>query len=387
MKRNPVRARLVALFAALPLALLLQTRAHGQDPALEVTYSRLEPKEQFKYKYKVDGKFQEAVCTAGVFRWEVPSSVFGTSGLDRNFTGYCAEVLVPIVAGKTYQFRVNNLYATGNYNLAGAGKDKIGDAANRRTRYVQELFGRYFRDPVEKATNPTDAVAFQIALWEIIQESEPAEGDLKLDLFDGDFQANYPKADAPVYVTRAQEYLSNLTGKDEALLVENPDMRGRELIRLQGLPSAEGVPTQSQFALRYKNGGAAGAGAFARALTAGGGGIGGAPLAGGGGGLGGGYGGGSGGGLFAGNPGSSSTPPGGSTVTTTPPSTTPPTTTVTTPPVGGPDTPDNPDNPDNPNNPNNPTNPVPAPAGLLLGAIAIGTLGTWRFGARVLNAK
>ncbi len=123
-----VRARLVALVVALPLALTVQTRAHGQEPALEVFYTKLEPKEQFKYKWK--GK--EAVCTAGVFRWEVPASEFGTHGLDRNFTGYCAEVLVPIIADKTYRFQTNNIYAAENYNLAGVDKDKTGEAANRR---------------------------------------------------------------------------------------------------------------------------------------------------------------------------------------------------------------------------------------------------------------
>lgn len=399
MCRTAVRTRLAALVAALPVALLLQTRAVAQEPALEVLYTRLEPKEQFKYKYKADGKFKEAVCSAGVFRWEVPRTEYGTNGLDRNFTGYCAEVLVPIVAEKTYQFRANNIYTPENYNLAGVAKEKTGDVANRRTRFVQELFGRHFRDPVLKSVNPTDAVAFQIALWEIIQEPEPAQGDLKLDLFDGDFQANYAKAEAPVYVTRAQEYLDTLTGKEDALLAENPDLRGRELIRLQGLPQADGSPTQSQFALRYKGGGAAGSGALARALTAGGGGFagggGGAPL-GGGGGFGGGNGGG--GGFFS-NPGNgtnnTTTPGNGTPVTPT----TPPTNTTTTPPVGGPNTPDDPDNPNNPDNPDDPdnptnppgepppTNPVPAPAGLLLGAIALGTVGAWRFGARVFASK
>ncbi|AWM37896.1 hypothetical protein GobsT_40420 [Gemmata obscuriglobus] len=391
MCRSSVRARLAALVAAVPLALFSQTRAVGQEPALEVFYNRLEPKEQFKYKYKQDGKFKESVCSAGVFRWEVPRTEYGTNGLDRNFTGYCAEVLVPIVAEKTYQFRANNLYEPKNFNLAGVAQDKVGDVTNRRARLVQELFGRHFRDPVLKSVDPTDAVAFQIALWEVIQEPEPAQGELKLDLFDGDFQANYPKAEAPVYVTRAQEYLGTLTGKDDALLIENPDLRGRELIRLQGLPQADGSATQSQFALRYAGGGAAGTGAMARALTAGGGGLAGgagAPLGGGGvGGLGGGTGGG--GGFFS-NPNNgttTTTPPGGSTTTTT---TTPPTTTTTTPPVGGPDTPTTPTTPTDPNTPTTPTtptNPVPAPAGLLLGAIALGTVGTWRLGVRMLGSK
>ncbi|MBN9118677.1 MAG: hypothetical protein J0I06_05895 [Planctomycetes bacterium] len=366
MPRTITRARLAALAAVLPLALLAQSRAFGQEPALEVFYTKLEPKEQFKYKWK--GK--EAVCSAGVFRWEVPASEFGTNGLDRNFTGYCAEVLVPIVADKLYRFRVNSIYAPSNYGLA-LDDPKAPLAAECRARYIQELFGRYFRDPVEKAVNPEEAIALQVALWEIIQESEPAEGEPKRDLFAGDFQANYPRADAPAYVLKAQQYLDSLTG-DDSLYYENPDLRGRELIRLMGIENAQGVVAQSQFALRYVGGGVGGAaanrGGFGGAGFGGLGGFG-APV----GGLGGGFGGG-GGGLVTG--GGSSTFPTTSPVTTTPvggssTTTPPPTTTTTTPPVGGPD---------------NPT-PVPAPAGVLLGAIALGTLGSWRLGARLLGSK
>ncbi len=381
-----VRTRLVALVAALPLALALQTQSHGQEPALEVFYSKLEPKEQYKYKRK--GK--EAVCTAGVFRWEVPASEFSTQGLGRTFTGYCAELLVPITADKLYRFQTNDIGAIENYNLAGVHGDETGNAAERRTKYILELFGRNFRDPVLKTVAADEAAAFQIALWEIIQESEPAEGALKLDLFAGDLQANYPKADAPAYVTKAQAYLTALTGTDDALFYENADLRGRELIRLKGIENADKVVAQSQFALRFKGGGAIGGGAFARALTADGGGIGVAPLAGGGG-SGGGLGGGSGGGGFltGGNPGNGNTlttTPGGSTTTTNPP---PPTTTnppPTTPPVGQPETPEPPTNPPV-GEPEIPTNPVPAPASLLLGVIALGTLGTWRYGARALKSR
>ncbi len=381
MPSTSARTRLVALVAAFPLVFALQSRAVGQEPALEVFYTKLEPKEQFKYKWK--GK--EAVCSAGVFRWEVPQTEFGTNGLDRNFTGYCAEVLVPITADKTYRFRMNSIFAPENYGLA--GRENSATIANRRAVAVKELFGRYYRDPIGKSVNTEDAVALQIALWEVIQETEPAEDQAKFDLFAGDFQANYARADAPAYVLKAQQYLDSLTGND-ALYYENPDLKGRELIRLQGIENADKVVAQSQFALRYVNGGGApGAGNFARALTAGGGfgGVGfGAP----GGGLGGGFGGG--GGLLAGtgnNNGSgqtfptttpitttpTTTPPSTTPPSTTPPSTTPPTTTTTTPPVGGPQDPG--------------TNPVPAPAGLLLGFIALGTLGSWRLGARVLGTK
>ena len=363
------RARLMATFAALTLVLSLATRAPAQEPALEVYYSKLEPKEAFKYTWKA----QDGTCSAGVFRWEVPKTEFGTNGLDRNFTGYCAEVLVPITKDKMYRFRVNSIYAPDNYGLAGT--PNADRAAERRAKYIQELFGRFYHDPTGKDVPAVEAVAFQVALWEIIQETEPADGPPKLDLFAGDFRANYPANAAPAYVTQAQQYLNALTGND-ALYYENPDLRGRELIRLQGIPNADNVTAQSQFALRYVGGGGVGAGGANRALTAGGGiGLGGfgAPALGGGSGFPGG-----GGGFFAGNNGGSG------------PETTTPTTSSSTPPSSGPITPTTPpSNGGSPPNggPDQPSSPVPAPAGILLGIIALGTIGSWRLGARALSSK
>ena len=390
MSHTRVRARLVALVAALPLALILQTRAHAQEPVLEVFYRKLEPKEQFKFKWKG----MEAECVAGVFRWDVPQSEFGTNGLGRHFTGYCAEVLVSITADKMYRFQTNKTDAPANYNLAGVAKDKIDDAAKRRTRLVEELFGRYFRDPVLKPINEIDAVAFQIALWEIIQESEPAEGDLKLDLFAGDFQANYPKADAPAFVVKAQQYLDSLTGRDDVMFFMNDDLRGRELIRLQGMEGAEGV-AQSQFALRYK----------------------GAPRVGGRlddswGGNGNGFGWGNwlGSGNLGGGAGRSSLFPSQSSNNGQSPSpmTDPPNPSPSNPIAGGPPTPGTSPSinggtsggsagektaavvggPPTPGtSPGQPVNSVPAPAGLLLGVIALGTIGVWRVRPKFFAAK
>ena len=363
--------RVLVAVVAVPLANLAPLSA--QDPALEVFYRKLDPKEPFKYTWKGKG----ATVSAGVFRWEVPESTFGTSGLDRNFTGYCAEVLVPITADRTYRFRTNSIYEPSNYGLV-AEDERAPLVAQRRASQVQELFGRHFRDPVGGAVGSDEAVAFQVALWEIIQETEPAAGAAKLDLFGGDFRADYPRADAPAYVTKAQAYLDGLTG-DDAVYYSNPALRGRELVRLMGVANAEGVVAQSQFALRYTGGGAAGSSGPSLTVGGGGGGgvVGGSPS---GGGFGAGTSGG-GGGLLSGGGGSPSnnnfptltpTPP---SVTppvnnTTPPSDEPPVTT-TTPPVGGPNEP----------------NPVPAPAGVLLGMVAVGTLGSWRFGSRLLKSK
>ena len=159
MLRATYRAPLLVLIAALPVVLAMPSRVSGQTPDLEVYYTKLEPKEQFKYSWK--GK--EAVCSAGVFRWEVPKTEFGTNGLDRNFTGYCAEILVPITENKLYRFRVNSLFAPENYGLEGK-EGAVRRAAKRRATYIKELFGRYFQDPVLKAINSDDALALQRAL-------------------------------------------------------------------------------------------------------------------------------------------------------------------------------------------------------------------------------
>ncbi|QJX00336.1 hypothetical protein [Frigoriglobus tundricola] len=365
-----------ALLAITPIALNFSSRALAQEPALEVFYTKLDPKEPFKYTWK--GK--EGACSAGVFRWEVPKTEFGTNGLDRNFTGYCSEVLVPITADQLYRFKVNSIYAPGNFGLAAA--PNADRAAERRAKYVQELFGRFYRDPTNKDVPAPDAVAFQVALWEIIQETEPADGAPKLDLFAGDFRANYPPEQAPASVTQAQQYLNALTGND-ALYYENPDLKGRELIRLQGLPNAQNVVAQSQFALRYVGGGAVGAGGLSRALTAGGGiGAGGFGAPGLGSGLG--SGGGGGGGVYAGgNNGSGSpqtTPSSPSGTTSSSGSSSGNTGSVSSPPGGGPVTGGGGD-------PGGPTSPVPGPAGVWLGLIALGTIGSWRIGAKLLGSK
>lgn len=366
-----------ALFAALiavSLTLTLQSQVAGQTPSLDVFYRKLEPKEAFKYKAMVkdkDGKKveQSSVASAGVFRWEVPETEFGTNGLDRNFTGYCAEVLVPMESNKSYRFQVGSTSSPDNYPVSDSPEPE--KAAQRRVKYIQELFGRYYQDAQARAVNPDEAVAFQIALWELIQESEPADGAARFDLFGGDFQADYPQDAAPASVLKAQEYLNTLSGND-ALYYENPDLRGRELIRLKGVPNAEGVTAQSQFALRFAGGGGIGS-TNPRPLTNGG-----LPAVGGGSapGSGGFGGGGAGGGLFTGGGGSptfptvtpNTTPPGNGTTTPT----IPPIRTTTVPPVDQP--------------PIDPT-PVPAPAGLLLGAIALGSIGSWRLGARLLASK
>ncbi len=288
-----VMSPILRCMAALLILPILETSASAQTPALEVFYNRLDPKDSFKYKWKG----VEKTCNVGAFQWEVPASEFATGGLDRNFTGFCAEILVPIQAGKTYRYQPEGLANPQAYALPATAEGAV--EAERRAALIRELFGNHYSE----AMPPEDTYAFQIALWELIQEPQPAEGQVKFDLFAGDFQANYQPDVVPNSVIKAQAYLDELTGND-AIFFENPATKGRELVRLQGLADSEGFAAQSQLALRYTNGGAPGSSPFDSALgggAGGGGGFGGGNGGGGpGGGTGGGTGGGGGGGLFTG---------------------------------------------------------------------------------------
>jgi hypothetical protein len=348
-----ISLRCLATLLALVMVFGTCSRSMAQTPSLDVYYDKLDPKTSFKYKWKGE----EKACNVGAFHWEVPKSEFGTGGLDRNFTGYCAEIDVPILENKLYRFRQLSLLEPRSYGLE-ATPEGI-RAAEHRATLIRELFGRYYFE--NKLAHPTETFAFQVALWELTHETEPIDRAVSFDLFSGDFQANYPKDQAPDFVLLAQAYLDSLTGND-AIYYQNQDINGRELIRLQGIPNAEGVVAQSQYALRYINGGASGVGPFAGLLGNSG-------LGGGIGGIGGGLGG---GGLGAGDTSGGGAPllsTGGFPSTTGgPPSSSPPPGTGTRVPAGGPQ-----------------GTPVPAPAGLLLGLIAIGALASRRIYTRLLQ--
>lgn len=367
-----VRRTLLAAFAVALLAPV--GRAQERETRLDIFYPKLDPKVQFNYLWKG----QPGTNSAGVIRWEVPASEFGTNGFDRAFPAYCAEVLIPIRTDTMYRFEVNTVNAVKNYEVAASKTPE--KSSERRTKYIYELYGRYYQEPVSDADA---AIAMQVALWELIQETEPADGNAKLDLMGGDFRANYPADAMPAYVTTAQKMLNSLTGNDN-LFYENPAIRGKELVRLRGLENDDKIVAQAQLALRSVGAGAGGGNGFGQPLAGGGalaalGGGAGSPGGGTGGGTGGGSGGG--GGFFPGG-GNSNVPP-----SNTPPATTPPTDPPSgTPPTGGTPPTDPPGGTTPPGTTPPGTTPVPAPAGVLLGLLALGTVGSWR-GVRYLRKK
>jgi hypothetical protein len=243
--------------------------AGGQDaprPELTVAYLGLSAGADFSFRWDGHGAHTRHV---GVLNWRVPDAEAGTAGLGREFRSYCAEALVGVEAGRTYQFEVQPADGPAGFGLADTGEGKA--AAGRRAVYLRELFGRWY-DPDAWEDDPDAARAFQVAVWEITHEAEPADGSAaRLDLFGGTFRADYPTpADAPGFVRTAQEYLGGLTG-DDAPFRQNGATIGRQLVRLGGLPStaAGGAVAQSQFGLASV--GSAGAGGAAGPSGAGGG--------------------------------------------------------------------------------------------------------------------
>lgn len=372
----------------LSIGLLVGSVASAQERRAEViaTYNGLnipapvqpqDPvKNTFTYNYTLRDQWLKKVDhgvvggrnnspAVGIMDWVVPAQEYGTAGMDREFRTYCAEAPVPVTAGNTYKFEVKSPAVPEAYRIADTDAGKA--EAYRRSQYIRELFGRYY---VPSLTDYQAAKAFQIALWEIIHESTwNPDQPPPLDLNNGAFTAAKNQAD-PDSVALSQTYLTSLTG-DDNIFYQNPDLAGRELVWMQGIasPFAGGAIAQSQFALQYVRGGGSNTAPFINAPIGGGG------IGGGGGLIGGGGGGGligGGGGLLAGGFGGGGFGGGGGGSSGSPPSSPP----INTPPINGP--------PNGP--PETPTTPVPAPYGVILGAIAIGILAGRRALARTAAA-
>jgi len=353
---------IVRWFSIASALLVSAVSAYGQNASFNALFQGADPKGEFNFTWKEQepGKFSRPVGRLG---WEVPPSEFSTGGMDRSFSGYCSEPLVPVVAGNLYRYQIQSPEMPEIYGLKA---DETGvNLARRRATYVRELFGRYYFSTL-KSTDSVTPLAFQAALWEVIHESEFPEVAAPFNLFTGNFRANYPSpAESPAFVQQAQQYLASLTGDDLSTFYDNTAVAGKELVHMKGIATDAGLVGQSQFGLRDPGAGG-GAPGFNGATANGGngfGGLGGSNFGGlgsGGGGITPGIFGGGGGGIGGGgNSGGGSSNP-----NTTPPSTTPPT--VITPPTTG--------DGGGGSQPNTPNEPVPAPAGILLGAIAFGVI-------------
>src|SRR4051794_14854486 len=196
------------LLAPLPTPLFLGP-AVGQDQepkppipnqVVTATFEGAAPKAPFKFKWKEkNGSFTKNV---GLLHWQMPPdepAKAGMAGVDGYFRTYCAEALVGVVGGKTYKFEVQRPEHPEGYGLPNTEEGQA--QAARRATYVRELFGRYY--PASIRGDDVDApLAFQVALWEIIGESQlPEAAAAPFSLFTGNFQADYPTVkESPAFV-------------------------------------------------------------------------------------------------------------------------------------------------------------------------------------------
>lgn len=418
-----LRSRFALRSFALAAALLLTSAVtQAQQPEFLALYRGANPSSDFDFSWKKEDAPRAQL--AGRLWWEIPKSEFSTGGMDRLFAGFSSSVTGELVMGQLYRYQIESPSLPQIYGLP-LTDDGVREATRRAT-YIREMFGRYFMN-ASRTDDVNVPVAFQAALWEIVNEAEFPDKPAPFSLFTGTFQANYGKRDAsPAYVQLAEKYLESLTGNDVEAFYENTAVTGRELIHLRALKIEKPVSTEvpvpangeapgaaprpavpgakkeacaisvrlpgdmedlqfvallqegeeplppNQFGLRDLSGGAPG---FNGGVAAGGSGFG--PLAFGGTGAGGGngiipaaLGAGAGGGGGAGAGAGESNPN-----TPTPPSDTPPTT-------GGEDPPDQP-----PDTPENPTDPVPAPPAVILGLVAVGLIAGRRTLTRLYHRR
>jgi len=391
-----VAATIVLACAATPAA--GQVVADPARPVVTLRYKELTNREEFKFRVENRGEFAKPV---GDMNFEFPPGVAPAAGLGADQRTFCIEPLVPIYAGRIYDFAVGPVNDPASYGLPDTVEGKA--AAEKRAVYIRELYGRYYADTVED--NPVATAGFQAALWELAGETQVPDGPLPFNLFTGAFKANYPnEAEAPEYVRTGQRYLQSLTG-DDAPFRDAKVLQGLELVRLNGLAGADGLTPQSQLALRAApgdlgggNSAGGGAGGFGPSGAGPGGigpGIGGGGFPfGGGGGRGGSPGGGGIGGGGVGFPFSNFGTPGTTVATTTEnqPGTTSPqesTGTTTVPPITRPPViipPGGEEPPPGGEEPPPEGNPVPAPPGVFLGLIGVASLWVVRRTRRTLSA-
>jgi hypothetical protein len=230
---------LVAVLAT-PSGLLAQNL---DRPIVNLKYKELSQRQEFKFLLADKGEFSKPV---GDMMFQFAPGTAPREGLDADFRTYCAQPLVPIYANQLYDFAVTRPNEAKYFGLPETDAGRV--ETERRMFFIRELYGRYFVETMETPT--TSSPAFQVALWEIISESNVPEGPMPFNLFGGNFRASYPNEEAaPEYVQRAQKFLLSLTGND-APFRESRILQGFEITRLDGVAGADGATPQSQLALR-----------------------------------------------------------------------------------------------------------------------------------------
>jgi hypothetical protein len=235
--------------------------AQSREPDVTAIYQGLKDRRDFAFIHRGTA----FIRPVGLLTWVVPPELPAPASLERDFRSFCAEPLVLVTVGQSCEFAFDSIDDPIVYGLE---DDEAGRAkAATKAKYLRELYSRYYADTLPGSPAGPDArAAFQVALWEILSEDDvpengAADGPVPFNLFTGTFQANAPnETAAPPFVRMAQQNLLALTGDDSGFM-SSPLLAGSEIVRLTGLPQADGAAMpQSQLMLRVRDNVATGGG-------------------------------------------------------------------------------------------------------------------------------
>lgn len=143
--------------------------------------------------------------TAGQFTWTNVTGDARAAGLPASFKSFCIDGLQAVVPGSSWTFS-DFTSAINAGPLGGANVGMGGERANLLTSFWDQ---RGPADMITGFTDRIDAAAFQLAIWEIVNDASASGTGASFDFAAGSFQVS-PMAQSLPEVTRAKQWLQSL---------------------------------------------------------------------------------------------------------------------------------------------------------------------------------
>ena len=145
-----------------------------------------------------------APAYVGQLRWSGVQGQARDAGLPDAFMSYCIDGLQPVYGGMTHTF--TDFTSAVNANPFGGTNGAMGvNRANLLTQFWNQ-FGP--ADPAVGFSSATDSAAFQIGIWEIVNDAVPAGNGMTFSLSAGRFQVA-ASAQSTAAVVKAQQWMQS----------------------------------------------------------------------------------------------------------------------------------------------------------------------------------